>query len=116
MAEMSLAARRLSRCAVVKDDGRGVDADDLLAFVSCDAGTGFVVPETTIERVCKRRETLRAAGLRPVRIRVPGTRRPGFAEEWRRQARLTAAADAADREVMELLDQPLADLDGDERG
>jgi len=35
-----------------------------------------------------RREALRSAGLRPVQIWVPDTRRPGFAEEARRQSLL----------------------------
>jgi hypothetical protein len=39
------------------------------------------------ERVRKRREALRAAGLRPMQIWVPDTRKPGFAEECRRQSR-----------------------------
>lgn len=44
---------------------------------------------TTISgRVQKHREMLRASGLRPVQIWVPDTRRPGFAEECRRQSRL----------------------------
>jgi L-alanine-DL-glutamate epimerase-like enolase superfamily enzyme len=40
------------------------------------------------ERVHRHREKLRAAGLRPVQIWVPDTRRSGFAEECRRQSRL----------------------------
>ena len=43
------------------------------------------------QRVRKRRDALRAAGLRPVQIWVPDTRRPGFADECRRQARLERA-------------------------
>jgi hypothetical protein len=39
-------------------------------------------------RVQRHRANLRAAGLRPVQIWVPDTRRPGFAEECRRQSRL----------------------------
>lgn len=38
------------------------------------------------ERVGKYRATLRAAGLRPVQIWVPDTRRKGFSEECRRQS------------------------------
>ena len=38
------------------------------------------------ERVQKHRAALRAAGLRPVQIWVPDVRRPGFAEECRRQS------------------------------
>jgi hypothetical protein len=43
-------------------------------------------------RVHRRRQKLRAAGLRPVQIWVPDTRAPGFAEECRRQARLISNA------------------------
>ena len=45
-------------------------------------------PMSRAERVERRRDKLRAAGLRPVQIRVPDTRAPGFAEECRRQSRL----------------------------
>ncbi|MCF8109696.1 MAG: antitoxin MazE family protein [Desulfohalobiaceae bacterium] len=40
------------------------------------------------KRVQKHRERLRAAGLRPVQIWVPDTRKKGFAEECRRQSLL----------------------------
>jgi hypothetical protein len=63
------------------------------------------------KRVQKRRESLRAAGLRPLQIWVPDTRQPGFAEECRRQSLLVAKADAADRDLQNLLDAALADLD-----
>lgn len=62
------------------------------------------------QRVRKRREALRAAGLRPVQIWVPDTRRPGFADECRRQGRLVAEADAADPDLASFLDDALADL------
>jgi hypothetical protein len=38
------------------------------------------------ERVRRHREDLRAAGLRPIQIWVPDARRPGFADECRRQS------------------------------
>lgn len=41
---------------------------------------------TLIERVRAHRAALRAAGLRPVQIWVPDTRRAGFADECRRQS------------------------------
>lgn len=63
------------------------------------------------QRVRKRRDAMRAAGLRPVQIWVPDTRRPGFAEECRRQARTVAAADAADHNLDAFMDAALADLD-----
>lgn len=37
------------------------------------------MPALVRQRVRKRRDTLCAAGLRPIRIWVPDTRRPGFA-------------------------------------
>ena len=66
--------------------------------------------EPVRQRVRKRREAMRAAGLRPVQIWVPDTRRPGFAEECRRQAALVAAADAADAELLAFMDAALADI------
>lgn len=69
------------------------------------------MPTPVSERVQKRREALRAAGLRPIQIWVPDTRRPGFSEECRRQARVVAAADAADQHLDVFLDAALVDLD-----
>jgi hypothetical protein len=64
------------------------------------------------ERVKKHREALRMAGLRPVQIWVPDTRRPDFDEECRRQSRLAAKADQRDREMEQLMDDALEDLEG----
>lgn len=69
------------------------------------------MPTPVTQRVQKRRDALRAAGLRPVQIWVPDTRRPGFADECRRQAQAVAAADAADRDLDAFMDAVLADLD-----
>ncbi len=63
-------------------------------------------------RVRKHRNALRMAGLRPVQIWVPDTRRPDFAEECRRQSRLAAQADTTDTDMLRLLDASLADVDG----
>ena len=63
-------------------------------------------------RVQKRRDALRKAGLRPVQIWVPDTRRPDFAAECRRQSRLAAKADRADRALQKFMDAALADVDG----
>jgi hypothetical protein len=60
--------------------------------------------------VRKRREALRAAGLRPVQIWVPDTRAPGFAEEYRRQGALAAEADKLDEGLEDFMDAALADL------
>ncbi len=67
---------------------------------------------TVVERVQKRRAVLRMAGLRPVQIWVPDTRRAGFAEECRRQCRIVAQADSADAAVHQLMDQALAEVNG----
>jgi hypothetical protein len=63
-------------------------------------------------RVKKHRAALRMAGLRPVQLWVPDTRRPDFAEECRRQSRLVAEADKADAEMQHFMDDALADVDG----
>ena len=69
------------------------------------------MPTPVSERVQKRRDTMRAAGLRPVQIWVPDTRRPGFAAECRRQAALVARADQLDTGLSDFMDAALADLD-----
>ena len=51
--------------------------------------------KTSTRRVQRRRDKLRAAGLRPVQIWVPDIRAPGFAEECTRQCRLVAAMETA---------------------
>lgn len=66
------------------------------------------------ERVRKRRDALRASGLRPVQIWVPDTRRAGFAQECRRQSRIVAEADARDRELQDFMDAALTDLLNDQ--
>ena len=65
---------------------------------------------STVDRVKKHRDALRAAGLRPVQIWVPGTRQPGFAAECRRQSRAVArhGAEAANQQWLE----QVADTDG----
>jgi hypothetical protein len=63
-------------------------------------------------RVQKHRDALRRAGLRPVQIWVPDTRRPDFADECRRQTRLVAQADQQDQDLHDLMDAALADIDG----
>ena len=63
-------------------------------------------------RVQKHRDALRAAGLRPIQIWVPDTRLPYFAEECRRQSLLVAQADRADTDLLAIMDEALADVDG----
>lgn len=68
------------------------------------------MPTPVSQRVQKRREALRAAGLRPVQIWVPDTRRPGFAAECCRQVALIAAADRHDADLSDFMDAALTDL------
>jgi hypothetical protein len=51
--------------------------------------------------------------LRPIQIWAPDTRRPGFAEEARRQSRLAAASDLSDQDLLEFLDAGVADMSED---
>ena len=64
------------------------------------------------ERVQKHRDALRDAGLRPVQIWVPDTRRPHFAEECSRQSRLVSQADMADTDMQHVMDEALRDVAG----
>ena len=56
------------------------------------------------KRVAGHRQRLRAAGLRPVQIWVPDTRRPGFAEECRRQS-LSLREDPAEQAVLHFMEE-----------
>ena len=62
------------------------------------------------QRVQKHRVALRAAGLRPVQIWVPDTRRPGFATECRRQC-LALRKDRAKTNTLKWLSK-VADTEG----
>jgi hypothetical protein len=64
----------------------------------------------TSERVQQHRQRLRRAGLRPIQIWVPDTRRPGFAEECRRQSAVLAD-DPQERDTLDWL-RSVADDDG----
>jgi len=62
------------------------------------------------QRVQRRRDKLRAAGLRPIQIWVPDTRAPGFAEECARQCRLVAATPDVEMDAwLEQLNREIAD-------
>lgn len=63
-------------------------------------------------RVQKHRDALRMAGLRPVQIWVPDTRRPDFEAECRRQCLVVAQADSLDTDTQQLMDAALVDVDG----
>ncbi len=64
-------------------------------------GEDFVMPVN--ERVARYRTRLRKAGLRPVQIWVPDTRKPGFAKECRRQSHLLAG-DSHEADTLAWLD------------
>jgi hypothetical protein len=61
-------------------------------------------------RVKQHRDGLRAAGLRPLQIWVPDTRRPGFAEECRRQS-LLLRNDPHERETLAWLETAAAETE-----
>ena len=67
------------------------------------------MPASTRARVQKHRDGLRAAGLRPVQIWVPDTRRAGFAAECARQAAVMAEADRGNSELMADIEAALGD-------
>jgi len=71
---------------------------------------GSLLNAKIAERVKRHRDGLRAAGLRPVQIWVPDTRRPGFAEECRRQSRLLRD-DPHEREILNWI-EAVADTEG----
>lgn len=58
------------------------------------------------------RQRLRTSGLRLLRVWVPDTRSPQFAEECRRQSLLVACAEREERAEHDWLDAALADVDG----
>ncbi|MDI9335325.1 MAG: antitoxin MazE family protein [Cytophagales bacterium] len=69
----------------------------------------------TAVRVREHRQRLRMAGLRPVQIWVPDTRRPDFAEECRRQSQIVEMGDKADTQDTQLdalMDQALSSIEG----
>jgi hypothetical protein len=68
------------------------------------------MPASSSSRVNKRRAALRKAGLRPVQLWVPDTRRRGFADECRRQSRIAARADRRDEALLRFMDSALEDL------
>lgn len=68
------------------------------------------MPVPVNQRVQRRRETLRAAEIRPVQIWLLDTRRPGFVDECRRQSKTVALADAAGRDLTSFMDAVFADM------
>ncbi|MGY1489338.1 antitoxin MazE family protein [Methylobacillus pratensis] len=64
------------------------------------------------DRVRKHRDALRMAGLRPVQIWVPDTRKASFAAECKRQSQLITKAESTDQDVTTMLDQALEGIEG----
>lgn len=58
------------------------------------------------DRVRKHRESLRAQGLRPIQIWIPDTRKPGFAEEARRQC-LAVRNDPHEKETLDWIESAM---------
>ena len=56
------------------------------------------------KRVANYRRRLREAGLRPVQIWVPDTRRPGFAEECQRQSS-ALRGDPAEKAALDFIER-----------
>jgi hypothetical protein len=67
---------------------------------------------STAERVQKRMAALRKAGLRPIQLWVPDTRRPEFAEKCRRQSKLATQTDLADMALLGFMDKDLVEVEG----
>jgi hypothetical protein len=63
-------------------------------------------------RVQEHRQRLRMAGLRPVQIWVPDTRRPNFAEECRRQGQIVAKGDKDDAQLHAFMNEALSSISG----
>jgi len=63
-------------------------------------------------RTQQHRDIMRQAGRRQAQIWVPDTRHTNFVAECRRQCRLAAKADAADRALLHLLDDAPVEVDG----
>lgn len=63
---------------------------------------------SSTERVRRRREKLRRAGMRPLQLWLRDSATPGFAAEAARQSRLVA--EAASEEEVAFLDHLAADL------
>jgi hypothetical protein len=66
--------------------------------------------KSSAERMREYRERRRASGYREVRLWLPDTGAPGFAEECRRQS-IVAAESKGEREIANWMEAAQADLD-----
>ena len=67
---------------------------------------------TSANRVQLHRDRLRKAGLRPIQIWVPDTRRPDFIHECRRQSQLVVSHDRTDTELAAWMNEAVIDIEG----
>jgi Protein of unknown function (DUF3018) len=78
------------------------------------------MPATAAERTAKRRQTLRARGLRPVTIWVPDTRGAAAREHIRLKCREIAERERENRDLQAFFDETERDwfrmLDAEEAG
>lgn len=111
------------RAALRGCDSTAENPERMIGSVACNAILWYVAcndlscrtsmtRKTTNARVQKHRDALRRAGLRPVQIWVPDTRRTDFGRQCRSQSRRVAAVDRADTELSHFLEEALADVDG----
>jgi hypothetical protein len=71
---------------------------------------GGVAVATARERVTKHREKMTRAGMRPIQIWVPDTRKSAFAEECHRQS-MILANDGQEGEILTFIENA-ADTEG----
>ena len=71
----------------------------------------FASLRNRLQRARNRRKVIKAMGLKRVRIWVPDTRSPKFAEYLRRQAEAAAVSDNSDEELSCWMDSAVADVD-----
>ena len=97
-------AARRARLGLLRLPGRRVQGHQLPARSTLFRGKSWqhllhvaamTTDRSSAARVRRRRDKLRAMGLRPVQIWVPDTNAPGFAAEAARQARLLAEWEAS---------------------
>jgi len=67
---------------------------------------------TVNERVEKHRAALRKAGLRPLQLWVPNSKKTGFKAECFRQSFLVNKADQKDKSLNLFMENALTDLNG----
>lgn len=66
---------------------------------------------SSIDKVTRSRERMRAAGLRPVQFWVPDTRLPGYAAEVRMQC-LAIKGDSHEAETIEFAEEATGQIEG----